>query len=210
MANRIEQVIADIEEYIDGCKMQAFSNTKIIVDRPQIEQFLDELREYTPEEVRKYQRMLNNRDKILNDARKKAAETEEKAQAYAEHMVEENNITRLAYERANDILKEANERAEAVKESASADARIIREGAVAYANDILSSLQSILNGSIEDISRNFTSLINTLSDHRNIVSENQKELNSMKGPQEETAAEEDETLDLGPELTDFSVDFEDE
>ena len=73
MANRIEQVIGDIEEYIDGCKMAAFSNTKIIVDRPQIEEYLDELRQYTPEEVKKYQRMLNNRDKILSDARKKSS-----------------------------------------------------------------------------------------------------------------------------------------
>ena len=105
MSNRIEQVIGDIEEYIDGCKMQAFSNTKIIVDRPQLEEFLDELRQYTPEEVKKYQRMLNNRDKILSDAKKKASEIEDKAQAYAEHMVNENQITRMAYEKANEILR---------------------------------------------------------------------------------------------------------
>ena len=206
MANRIEQVIADIEEYIDGCKMQAFSNTKIIVDRPQIEQFLDELREYTPEEVKKYQRMLHNRDKIMNDARKKAEEVEDKAQAYAQHLVEENNITRLAYERANDILKDANDKAEAVKQSAAADAKVIRDGAVAYANDILSSLQSILTGSIEDISRNFTALINTLS-------ENQKELNNMKNPQESQEKEAEAVLEdeqFVPDLTDFTVDFEDE
>ena len=48
MSNRIEQVIVDIEEYIDGCKMQAFSNTKIIVDRPQLEEFLDDVRSAAP------------------------------------------------------------------------------------------------------------------------------------------------------------------
>ena len=179
MANKIEQVIGDIEEYIDGCKMQAFSNTKIIVDRPQIEQFLDELREYTPEEVKKYQRMLNNRDKILNDARKKAAEVEDKAQAYADHMVSENNITKLAYEKANEILKDANSQADAILNSANAEATSLRESAMAYANDLLTTLQSILNGSIEDISAQFTSLLNTLSDHRNIVTENQHELNAV-------------------------------
>ena len=177
MANKIEQVIGDIEEYIDGCKMQAFSNTKIIVDRPQIEQFLDELREYTPEEVKKDQRMLNNRDKILADAKKKAAEVEDKAQAYAEHMASEDNITKLAYEKANDILKEATEQANAIINSAENDASVIREGAMAYANDMLSTLQSILSGSIEDVSRSFNGLLNTLSDHRNIVTANQKELN---------------------------------
>ncbi|MBR0086659.1 MAG: vacuolar family H+-ATPase subunit H [Lachnospiraceae bacterium] len=212
MANKIEQVIADIEEYIDGCKMQAFSNTKIIVDRPQIEQFLDELREYTPEEVKKYQRMLNNRDKILNDANKQAKEIEEKSQAYAEHLVSENSITKMAYSRADDILKEANSQAEAIVESANADAKIIREGAMAYANDMLSTLQSILNGSIEDISRNFTDLLNTLSDHRNIVTANQKELNEANGQEE---AEDDKNGQSffetdGDDDEDYNVDFEDD
>lgn len=199
MANKIEQVIGDIEEYIDGCKMQAFSNTKIIVDRPQIEQFLDELREYTPEEVKKYQRMLNNRDKILADAKKKAAEVEDKAQAYAEHMASEDNITKLAYEKANEILKEANEQANAIIQRADNDAAVIREGAMGYANDMLSSLQSILSGSIEDVSRNFNSLLNTLSDHRNIVVANQKELNESN----QEAAEADANAEnfFEPEIT---------
>ena len=43
MNSRIEQIIGDIEEYIDGCKMRAFSSTKIIVDKPQLEEFLSEL-----------------------------------------------------------------------------------------------------------------------------------------------------------------------
>ena len=118
----------------------------------------------------------------------------------------------MAYSRADDILKEANSQAEAIVESANADAKIIREGAMGYANDMLSTLQSILNGSIEDISRNFTDLLNTLSDHRNIVTANQKELNEANGQKE---AEDDkngqsffETDGDGDE--DYNVDFEDD
>ena len=33
MMSRIEQVISDIEAYLDDCKFQPFSNTKIIVDK---------------------------------------------------------------------------------------------------------------------------------------------------------------------------------
>ena len=32
MASRIEQIIEEIEEYIDGCKYQALSSSKIIVN----------------------------------------------------------------------------------------------------------------------------------------------------------------------------------
>ena len=185
MSNRIEQVIGDIEEYIDGCKMQAFSNTKIIVDRPQIEEFLDELRQYTPEEVKKYQRMLNNRDKILSDAKKKAQEVEDKAQAYADHMVSESQITRLAYEKANEILKDAQEQARDILDGATNDANAIRQGALDYTNAMLNNLHSIIAGTVEDSQNRYTALLSSLTEHLNIIESNQRELNS----QEEEAAE---------------------
>ena len=47
--SRIEQLISDIEAYIDSCKYQAFSNSKIIVDKDQIEDMLSELRLKTPD-----------------------------------------------------------------------------------------------------------------------------------------------------------------
>lgn len=37
MASRIEQIIEEIEEYIDGCKPQTFSSSKIIVNREEME-----------------------------------------------------------------------------------------------------------------------------------------------------------------------------
>lgn len=179
MSNRIEQVIGDIEEYIDGCKMQAFSNTKIVVDRPQIEEFLDELRQYTPEEVKKYQRMLNNRDKILADAKKKASEVEEKAQAYADHMISENQITKMAYDKANEILRDAKENATNIVERAADEANQIREGAIAYTNELLNNLQSIIGGTIDDTQNRFSALMASLSDHLRIVEMNQSELNGQ-------------------------------
>lgn len=35
--SRIEQVISDIEAYLDDCKFQPFSNTKIIVDKEPVQ-----------------------------------------------------------------------------------------------------------------------------------------------------------------------------
>ena len=209
MSNRIEQVIGDIEEYIDGCKMQAFSNTKIIVDRPQIEEFLDELRQYTPEEVKKYQRMLNNRDKIMADAKKKAQDIEEKAQAYAEHLVSENQITKMAYDRANEILKDASEQAQRMIEDATDDANAIRQGALAYTNDVLSNIQSILSGTIEDSQNRFSQTLTSLQEHLSVVEQNQKELN---GVNEEPAPAPTSSfgIDLGFDADDEDDEYDDE
>ena len=194
MSNRIEQVIGDIEEYIDGCKMQAFSNTKIIVDRPQIEEYLDELRQYTPEEVKKYQRMLNNRDKILMDAKQKASDVEEKAQAYAERLVAENNITKMAYEKADEILQQASLRAQEILNDANQDAETIRNGAFAYTNEMMSNLLSVINSTLEDCDSRYKGLMQSLAEHQHIVRQNLNELKSS-GP---AVSENDEAFRLSP------------
>lgn len=195
MSNRIEQVIGDIEEYIDGCKMQAFSNTKIVVDRPQIEEFLDELRQYTPEEVKKYQRMLNNRDRILADAKKKAEEIEAKAQAYADHMVSESQITKMAYDKANEILQDAKAQAEQTVGDAEIEANEIRQSAIAYTNDLLQNLESVISNTIDDCQNRYSSLLSSLVDHRNVVLGNISELNGMNVNDYEEEPAEEEKMD---------------
>lgn len=38
--SRIEQIITEIEDYIDSCKFQPLSNTKILVNKEEIEELL--------------------------------------------------------------------------------------------------------------------------------------------------------------------------
>ena len=49
--SRIEQLIGEIEEYIDSCKFQALSNSKIIVNKEEMEELLVELRMRIPDAV---------------------------------------------------------------------------------------------------------------------------------------------------------------
>ena len=44
MSSRIEQIIEEIEEYVDSCKYQPLSTTKIVVNKEEIEELLRELR----------------------------------------------------------------------------------------------------------------------------------------------------------------------
>ena len=52
--SRIEQLISEIEEYIDSCKSQALSKSKIIVNKEEMEELLVELRMRIPDEITKY------------------------------------------------------------------------------------------------------------------------------------------------------------
>ena len=71
--SRIEQLIGEIEMYLDSCKSQAFSNSKrIVVEKDVIDEMLVELRMRTPEEIKKYQKIIANKDAILADAKSRA------------------------------------------------------------------------------------------------------------------------------------------
>ena len=43
--SRIEQLINEIEEYIDSCKFQPLSTTKIIVNKEELDELLVELQQ---------------------------------------------------------------------------------------------------------------------------------------------------------------------
>ena len=51
MNSRIEQIITEIEDYIDNCRFQPLSKTNIVVNKDEIEELLAELRLKTPDEI---------------------------------------------------------------------------------------------------------------------------------------------------------------
>ena len=73
MSSRIEQLIDEIEDYIDNCKPQPFlNNLRIVVNKEEIDELLRDLRMKTPDEIKRYQKIISNKEAILNDAREKA------------------------------------------------------------------------------------------------------------------------------------------
>ena len=79
MSSRIEQIIEEIEEYVDSCKYQPLSTTKIVVNKEEIEELLRELRLKPPDEIKRYQKIIANKDAIqanetINAANRQAQE----------------------------------------------------------------------------------------------------------------------------------------
>ena len=82
MSSRIEQIIDEIEEYIDrDCKFQPLSDDEDYCEQESIwMNFFRELRMKTPDEIKRYQKIISNRDAILADAQAKADAMLEEAQ----------------------------------------------------------------------------------------------------------------------------------
>ena len=72
MMSRIEQLIDEIEEFVVSCKPLPFSQTIIIVPKDDLFEFLTELRLKTPDEIKRYQKIIAKKEKIINDAQAQA------------------------------------------------------------------------------------------------------------------------------------------
>ena len=104
MSSRIEQIIEEIEEYVDSCKFQPLSSTKIVVNKEELEELLRELRMKTPDEIKRYQKIISNKDAILADAQSKADAIIADAKAQAQQMVTESEVMQQAYAQSNELL----------------------------------------------------------------------------------------------------------
>lgn len=197
--NRIEQMISDIEAYIDSCKFQAFSNSKIIVDKDRLDDMLAELRLKTPDEVKKYQKIIHNKEAILADAKEQADAIINAAQIQTEELINEHEIMQRAYAQANELIEQATVQAQSILDNATNDANDIRMGAVAYTDEMLAQLQYIIEHSIKDNKEKYNSLINDLESVLEVVNNNRKELNSTDEDvqtEEQPASDGDMELDI--------------
>ena len=190
--SRIEQLIGEIEEYIDGCKFQPLSNTKILVNKEELEELLVELRLRIPDEIKQYQKIISNQDAILTDARTQADAMIEKATAQTNELVNEHEIMQRAYEAANQVIEDANNQAQTIVDAAVRDADNIRQGAVQYTQDMLKSVENIINHTMEGAQGRFDSFMSTLKSSYDIVSANRAELDHSIQRNDEAAAAEPE------------------
>ena len=146
--SRIEQIINEIEEYIESCKFQPLSNTKILVNKEEIEELLVELRLRIPEEIKKYQKIISNQDAILQEARSQADAMVAKATEQTNELVNEHEIMQRAYAEAESIIQNAQTQGQAILDRAVNEANAMRQSSVQYTDDMLRSLQTIVKLSL--------------------------------------------------------------
>ncbi len=118
MSSRIEQLIDELEEYIESCKPKFMSNSEIIVNKDEIDELIRELRMKTPDEIRRYQKIINNKEAILNDARSKAQALIDEATVHTNELVSEHEIMQQAYSQANGIVATAARQAQEILDKA--------------------------------------------------------------------------------------------
>jgi len=217
MASKIEDIIEEIEDYIDTCKPSAFSGSKIVVNRDELDAYLDDLKTTTPEEIKRYQKIISNKEAILADARNKADAIIAEAQIQTNELVSEHQIMQQAYAQANEVVMIATKNAQEMLDKATEDANNIRLGAMEYTDNLLKSIEEVLVGSIDTTKARTDKYLNSMQGFLDVVVANREELRPKEDSPEETVSttsnKEEEKSDTdamkkeAPTTIDISEDF---
>ena len=133
----ILQLIDRLEELFNDGKPIPFTHN-VAVDEDRMLDIIDQMRIAIPEEVKKAQQLLSQRDRVMAQAQEEANRTLDLAREKADGLV-----------RKDGIVQEAERRAEQILSQARADAEATRHEADDYVIDTLGRLQDELNRSTQ-------------------------------------------------------------
>lgn len=195
----VEEMINQIEIFIDNCKYQPLSQNKIIVHKDELESMLNELKLKLPSEIERCKKIMRNKEAILADARTRSDAIISESVNEANRLVDQHQITELANIRANEILDMAREQAQQIVDQASEEASQIRLGAMYYTKDKLAEMRDIFS-KIHDMEKeNYRTLIESLENDTYVIETNMSEMeaniNLLTASSSMSYSNEDDELD---------------
>ncbi|HCB02646.1 MAG TPA: hypothetical protein DIW23_05130 [Anaerolineae bacterium] len=113
----ILQLIDRLEELFNDAKAVPFTHN-VIVDEDRMLELIDQMRIAIPDEVKKAQQVVAQRDRVMAQAQEEANRTVQLARDKATEMAQKDIITQEAQRRAEQILSQARAEAEAVRADA--------------------------------------------------------------------------------------------
>ena len=186
----IEEMISEIEIFIDSCKFQPLSSSKIIVPKEDLMQMVGELKLKMPSEIERCKKIMRNKEAILADARARADSIITESVAEANRLVDQSQIVEQANLRANEITDMARSQAEQIIAEANEDASQVRAGSMYYSKDKLAEISQYINATLQAERANYENLIKSLEENAARVADNMTELdssiNQMNGVPEQT------------------------
>jgi F0F1-type ATP synthase membrane subunit b/b' len=113
----ILQLIDRLEELFNDAKAVPFTHN-VIVDEDRMLELIDQMRIAIPDEVKKAQQVVAQRDRVMAQAQEEANRTVQLARDKAAEMAQKDIITQEAQRRAEQILSQARAEAEAIRADA--------------------------------------------------------------------------------------------
>lgn len=122
------QLLEYLQELIEGASKVPITG-KIILDKSEVMDIIDQIVNYLPDEFKKAQWLLTEKERILDEANKQYEAVKKETMEMMKKQVENHDITKEAKIKAQEIIAQAQR-----------DAKTIRLGARDYADEVLSEL----------------------------------------------------------------------
>ena len=158
----VEDMIADIEDFVEGCKYQPLSSNKIVVPKDELIRMLNELKLKLPSEIERCKKIMRNKEAILASARTRSDAIISESVNEANRLVEQNHITELANARANEILESARTESTQLVNDAKEEATQVRTSAMLYTRDKITEIKNFIQAQLEAENENYKMLIESL------------------------------------------------
>ncbi len=113
----ILHLVDRLEELFNESRPIWFTHS-VMVDEDRMLDLIDQMRVSIPEEIKKAQQILAQRDRILAQAQEEANRTIQLAREKAEQMIERDAIIQAAHARAEQIIQQARLETESTKRDA--------------------------------------------------------------------------------------------
>lgn len=138
----ILHLVDRLEELFNDSRPVWFTHS-VIVDEDRLLDLIDQMRITIPEEIKKAQQLLAQRDRILAQAQEEANRTIALAREKSEKLVEKDPVTQASQIRAEQLIEQAKSECEQTKKDA--DAYVIQT-LQGLEGELENSLTQIKNG----------------------------------------------------------------
>jgi cell division septum initiation protein DivIVA len=135
----ILQMIDRLEELLNDSRPLPFTHN-VIVDEDRMLDLIDQMRVSIPEEVKKAQQLLAQRDRLIAQAQEEANRTVNLARDRSNELVERDQVVQAAYSQA-----------EQIKAQALADGDAIRKEADEYVVETLRALEMEMERALNQV-----------------------------------------------------------
>ena len=142
----ILHLVDRLEEIFNAGRPLPFLH-RMLVDEDRVLELIDQMRVSIPEEVKRAQQVLDQRDRIMAKAQEEAARTVQLAKEKADQLVDRESL-----------VSQASGRADQVIQNAKIDAQAIRAEADEYALESLTKLEAELNRVLNQVRNGISKL----------------------------------------------------
>lgn len=180
MSNNDRSDIIELLEYLqdlieDAAKVPITG--KVIVDKKEVMELIEQITNYLPDEFKKAKWVMNEKDRILSEAKKEHENIKNQTLDLMKKQVENHDIVKEAQIKAQDIISHAQR-----------EAKEIRLGARDYADEVLSQLENEIKESTSaalnkiklDVEEMALKLSDDMEKTSSTIRSNVKELRDMK------------------------------